>query len=121
MPISVSPAAMTSHTSNPWEPSKSISSDAEQPPTPDQKASLSRSLRPSPAWLSSFRFLLHSRRPGVRALGRALRELGAAKGDQPANDTSKLILVGAGIALGIFLVGAVGWAWYHRSSRYMPA
>ncbi|MGH9038097.1 MAG: hypothetical protein ACRD0O_20250, partial [Acidimicrobiia bacterium] len=29
-------------------------------------------------------------------------------------------IAGAG-ALGVLLLGAVGWAWYHRSSRYMPA
>jgi hypothetical protein len=50
-----------------------------------------------------------------------LDNLAAAKGDQPANDGSTLLLVAAGICLGVFLLGAAGWAWYHRSSRYMPA
>jgi plastocyanin len=50
-----------------------------------------------------------------------LDNLAAARGDKPADDTSKLLMVGAGIALGVVLLGAGGWAWYHRSSRYMPA
>jgi hypothetical protein len=25
------------------------------------------------------------------------------------------------VALGVLLLGGGGWAWYHRSSRYLPA
>jgi len=27
----------------------------------------------------------------------------------------------AGVGLALFVLGVGAWAWYHRSSRYMPA
>jgi hypothetical protein len=49
-----------------------------------------------------------------------LDTLAAASGEKPPDNGSKLLVV-AGIALGVFLLGVTGWAFYHRSSRYMPA
>jgi len=49
-----------------------------------------------------------------------LDNLAATKGDKPP-DNGSLLLVGAGIAFGGFVLIVAGWAWYHRSSRYMPA
>jgi hypothetical protein len=31
------------------------------------------------------------------------------------------LLIVAGVAFGLFILAVAGWAWYHRSSRYMPA
>ena len=49
-----------------------------------------------------------------------LDTLAAATGEKPPDNGSKLLLV-AGLGLGLFAIGAASWAWYHRSSRYMPA
>ena len=48
-----------------------------------------------------------------------LDTLAAASDKPPDNGSSLLIVAGIGLALFVLCVGA--WAWYHRSSRYMPA
>jgi hypothetical protein len=51
-------------------------------------------------------------------------ELQAAAGHRPKSGKGGggggLPITGA-VALGVLLLGAGGWAWYHRSSRYLPA
>jgi hypothetical protein len=49
-----------------------------------------------------------------------LDNLASANGDKPPDNGSKLLL-GAGIVLAVFLVSVAVWAFYHRSSRYLPA
>jgi ABC-type cobalamin transport system permease subunit len=49
-----------------------------------------------------------------------LDTLAASSGEKPPDNGSKLLVV-AGVALGVFLFAIAGWAFYHRSSRYMPA
>jgi plastocyanin len=44
-----------------------------------------------------------------------------AQDEQPPRRDRTGFVVGAGLALGVFLLVAVAWAWYHRSSRYLPA
>jgi hypothetical protein len=45
----------------------------------------------------------------------------AAQGEQPPRRDPTGFIVGAGIGLAVFLIILGGWAWYHRSSRYLPA
>lgn len=40
--------------------------------------------------------------------------------EKPPDNGSDLLVV-AGIALGVFLAAVAGWAFYNRSSRYLPA
>jgi hypothetical protein len=49
-----------------------------------------------------------------------LETLAVARGEKPPDDGSGLLVV-AGIALATFLLAVALWAFYHRSSRYMPA
>jgi hypothetical protein len=49
-----------------------------------------------------------------------LDTLASANGDKPPDNGSKL-LIGAGITLALFLLTVAAWAFYHRSSRYLPA
>jgi hypothetical protein len=49
-----------------------------------------------------------------------LDTLASANGDKPPDNGTKLLL-GAGILLAVFLLSVAVWAFYHRSSRYMPA
>jgi hypothetical protein len=59
--------------------------------------------------------------PPVEPIDPAILDtLAAARGDKPPDDGSGL-LVGAGLALGLFLLAVAARAFYHRSSRYMPA
>jgi hypothetical protein len=58
--------------------------------------------------------------PPVEQLDPAILDTLAAANEKPPDNGSKLLLV-AGIAFGLFALGVAGWAWYHRSSRYMPA
>ena len=58
--------------------------------------------------------------PTVEPLDPAILDTLAAASDKPPdNGSTMLIMAGAGLAL--FILGVGGWAWYHRSSRYMPA
>jgi hypothetical protein len=56
----------------------------------------------------------------VEPLDQSILDALAAANDKPPDNGSKLLLV-AGISLGLFALGVASWAWYHRSSRYMPA
>jgi plastocyanin len=49
--------------------------------------------------------------------------LQAAANHQPKNPKGggSGLPIAAGGAAGVLLLGALGWAWYHRSSRYLPA
>jgi plastocyanin len=59
--------------------------------------------------------------PAVEPLDPAILDtLAAATGEKAPDNGSKLLLV-AGLALGLLAMGTAAWAWYHRSSRYMPA
>jgi hypothetical protein len=59
--------------------------------------------------------------PAVEPIDQAILDnLASAPAEKPPDDGSQLLL-GAGIALALFLAAVAGWAWYHRSSRYMPA
>lgn len=59
--------------------------------------------------------------PPVEPIDPAILDtLAAARGEKPPDNGSGL-LVGAGIALGLFLLAVAVRAFYHRSSRYMPA
>jgi hypothetical protein len=49
-----------------------------------------------------------------------LDTLASAKGDKPP-DNGSMLLIGAGIALALFVLSVAAWAFYHRSSRYLPA
>jgi hypothetical protein len=49
-----------------------------------------------------------------------LDTLASANGDKPPDNGSKL-LIAAGIVFVVFLLSVAVWAFYHRSSRYMPA
>ncbi len=56
----------------------------------------------------------------VEPLDAAILDTLASANEKPPDDGSNLLLV-AGIGLTLFVLGVAGWAWYHRSSRYMPA
>ena len=59
--------------------------------------------------------------PPVEPIDPAILDtLAASRGEKPPDNGSEL-LVGAGIALGLFLLAVAVRAFYHRSSRYMPA
>jgi len=58
--------------------------------------------------------------PPVEPLDPAILDTLAAANEKPPDNGSNLLLV-AGIGLALFVLGVAGWAWYHRSSRYMPA
>jgi hypothetical protein len=58
--------------------------------------------------------------PAVEPLDQSILDTLAAATDKPPDNGSKMLIV-AGIAVGLFVLGVAGWAWYHRSSRYMPA
>ena len=63
------------------------------------------------------------RLPGRRRwkpIDQAILDTLAAATDKPPDNGSGL-LVGAGVVLGLFVLAVAGWAFYHRSSRYMPA
>jgi plastocyanin len=56
----------------------------------------------------------------VEPLDQSILDALAAANDKPPDNGSKLLIV-AGIGLGLFILCVGAWAWYHRSSRYMPA
>jgi hypothetical protein len=56
----------------------------------------------------------------VEPLDQSILDALAAANDKPPDNGSKMLIV-AGIGLGLFVLGVGAWAWYHRSSRYMPA
>jgi hypothetical protein len=56
----------------------------------------------------------------VEPLDQSILDALAAANDKPPDNGSKLLLL-AGVALGLFVLGVACWAWYHRSSRYLPA
>ena len=58
--------------------------------------------------------------PPVEPLDPAILDTLASANEKPPDDGSNLLLV-AGIGLALFVLGVAAWAWYHRSSRYMPA
>lgn len=58
--------------------------------------------------------------PAVEPLDPAILDALAAATDKPPDNGSQLLLV-AGSGLALFILCVAAWAWYHRSSRYMPA
>ncbi|HEV3365478.1 MAG TPA: hypothetical protein VG795_15315 [Acidimicrobiia bacterium] len=58
--------------------------------------------------------------PSVEALDPAILDTLAAASEKPPDNGANLLIV-AGIGLGLFVLAVAGWAFYHRSSRYMPA
>ena len=58
--------------------------------------------------------------PPVEPLDPAILDTLASANEKPPDNGSNLLLV-AGIGVTLFVLGVAGWAWYHRSSRYMPA
>jgi hypothetical protein len=58
--------------------------------------------------------------PPVEPLDPAILDTLALANEKPPDNGSNLLLV-AGIGLALFVLSVTGWAWYHRSSRYMPA
>lgn len=58
--------------------------------------------------------------PPVEPLDPAILDTLAAANEKPPDDGSNLLMI-AGIGLGLFVLAVAGWAFYHRSSRYMPA
>ena len=56
----------------------------------------------------------------VEPLDQSILDALAAANDKPPDTGSKLLLL-AGIGLVLFVLSVGCWAWYHRSSRYMPA
>ncbi|HEU5448005.1 MAG TPA: cupredoxin domain-containing protein [Acidimicrobiia bacterium] len=58
--------------------------------------------------------------PAVEPLDPAILDTLAAVNERPPDNGSSLLLV-AGLGLALFVLCVAAWAWYHRSSRYMPA
>ncbi len=56
----------------------------------------------------------------VEPLDPAILDTLAAANERPPDNGSKLLIV-AGFGLALFFFCVAAWAWYHRSSRYLPA
>jgi hypothetical protein len=56
----------------------------------------------------------------VEPLDPAILDTLATANERPPDNGSKMLVV-AGFGLALFFFCVVAWAWYHRSSRYMPA